>query len=135
VSARRLLQGVIAAIAIALISVLFGLSRSSDPGAHAQIVDLLRGLRESEEMLGRLLLQINTGRLLTYDPILATEQGLERSLTALRLAPALQHEPQAGLLKRSGTVGHQRRAECGLTARPQSATVLYCTVEVAAHRA
>src|SRR6185295_14807319 len=93
-------QGAIATAAIVLLSVLFVLSRPSDPGAHAGILDQLRGIRESEETLGRLVLQIRTRRLLTAEPIVALEQSLDQSLTTIRRDPAMQEQRLATLLDR-----------------------------------
>ncbi len=103
-------QKVLAVTAIVLLSVLFALSRSTDPSAHARLVDLLRGARESEEMLGRVVLEISTRRLLTYDPILTAEQGLEQSVAEIQSDPAMRVEPEAGLLERNAMVVKDRRA-------------------------
>lgn len=108
-SNRRLRQGAIATVAFVLLGILFVLSRPSDPDAHAGMVDILRGIRESEETLGRLVLQIGARRLLTYDPIVAAERALERALATVRSHPAMQEPAQRALVDNYAAVVKERR--------------------------
>lgn len=126
-SAGRAWQGAIALFAIAVLSVLFAMSRSSDPEAHAKVIELLRETRSSEVVLSRLLLQVNTGRLLTYDPILTAGRNLGQSLAAVRREPAMQDHPQSVRLDRYAAVAAERRE---LVERLKSTDAVYRTSSV-----
>ena len=126
-SAGRAWQGAIALAAIVMLSILFAMSRSSDPESHAKIVELLREIRSSEVMLSRLLLQVNTGRLLTYDPILTAGRNLEQSLIAVRREPAMQDDLQTHRLARYAAVAAERRE---LVERLKSTDAIYRTSSI-----
>ena len=95
---RQIGLGFLALAAVVLLSLLLALSRSSDPIEHANVLSALRGIREDEEALGRLLLQIGTQRLSTYDPILAVQRDLDGSLAKVRSSSGMKDARDAQLL-------------------------------------
>jgi len=117
----------VAIAAAAILSLLFVMSRSSDPETHARVVELLREIRSNEVVLSRLLLQISTGRLQTYDPLLTAGRNLGQSLIAVRREAVMQAPLQSLRLDRYAALAATRR---DLIERFKSTDAVYRTSSV-----
>src|SRR3954463_14267058 len=94
-------------VGLAIPTVLFVAGRPPDTDGYVRFVDTLRRLREAEETLSRLVLQVRAGDLRNYDPILALNKDLSRLLEAVR--GPVRDMGSGALLERYEAVSRERR--------------------------